>query len=104
MVEPEPQTTTTIRVEPVPNCPVCDGPGALHRQGLADRLCRAPGRWDFYRCARDGNLWLNPRPVEEDLGLCYPAGYFTHTASSPTRKSRRNSSQPGAKERLRRRI
>jgi 2-polyprenyl-3-methyl-5-hydroxy-6-metoxy-1,4-benzoquinol methylase len=102
--QPEPERTGPTRVEAVPACPICGGPGTPYRRDLSDRLWGAPGRWSFHRCNTDGNLWLNPRPVDADLGLCYPAGYFTHSASATPRKPRRQSERQSFKETLRRRI
>jgi 2-polyprenyl-3-methyl-5-hydroxy-6-metoxy-1,4-benzoquinol methylase len=77
-----------IRLETVPHCPVCNAIGAPFHQEVVDRLCHVPGRWSFLRCPTDGNLWLSPRPIDEDLSLCYPEGYFTHAVKPPERKRR----------------
>jgi 2-polyprenyl-3-methyl-5-hydroxy-6-metoxy-1,4-benzoquinol methylase len=103
VAEPEPLEERAIRVQAVPDCPVCGGVGSPHHRDLTDRLCGAPGRWSFHRCVAEGNLWLNPRPIDEDLGLCYPAGYFTHGAASTGGRAKGGAAR-SAKERLRRRI
>src|SRR5262249_27095538 len=61
---------------------------------------RVPGCWSFLRCPAAGNLWLSPRPIGEDLGLCYPGGYFTHSVKQPARKRPKPERSP--KEQLRR--
>jgi 2-polyprenyl-3-methyl-5-hydroxy-6-metoxy-1,4-benzoquinol methylase len=71
-----------IRGEAVPACPICGANGTLAYEALTDRLCEVPGQWRLRRCSRDGALWLDPRPVADDLGACYPSGYFTHGPSA----------------------
>jgi SAM-dependent methyltransferase len=50
----------------------------LH-QGLPDRLFSAPGTWNLAQCpgADCGLAWLDPMPVEEDIGKAYET-YYTH--------------------------
>jgi SAM-dependent methyltransferase len=51
-------------------------------------LCGVPGAWGFRRCtgADCGVLWLDPTPLDEDLGLAYPANYYTHDGvAAPSR-------------------
>jgi 2-polyprenyl-3-methyl-5-hydroxy-6-metoxy-1,4-benzoquinol methylase len=102
MIERQP-ASVAFRLEEVPDCPVCGRPGVLHHERVIDRLCRVPGEWNYRHCVKCGSLWLSPRPIDADLGLCYPDGYFTHSARSPGRAPR-----PGgvraAKERLRRAV
>src|SRR5437867_5959146 len=89
-----------IRLQPVPQCPVCGVPGVPHHQDVTDRLCHVSGEWSFLRCPGSGNLWLSPRPIDEDLGLCYPGGYFTHSTKADVPK--RSGKARGFKEALRR--
>ena len=79
VISERPEPELRFRLEPVERCPVCSGPGATRHAAAVDRLCHVPGRWEYQQCAADGNLWLGPRPIAEDLGLCYPGGYFTHS-------------------------
>src|SRR6478672_5449778 len=74
-----------IRLEDVPLCPVCGGTGTVAYEALKDRLCGVPGEWRLQRCSQDGGLWLDPRPVAEDLSLCYPGNYFTHDVANGSR-------------------
>jgi hypothetical protein len=69
-----------IRTRPQPRCFLCGGDGAVAHAAQRDRLFSAPGEWTLKRCTRPGCdlLWLDPMPVEEDLGKAY-AGYYTHT-------------------------
>lgn len=68
-----------IRSRPCPDCHVCGARGEPLYQGLRDRLFGAPGDWDLKRCPNSecGLLWLDPMPVEEDIGKAY-ANYLTH--------------------------
>jgi 2-polyprenyl-3-methyl-5-hydroxy-6-metoxy-1,4-benzoquinol methylase len=97
------QHEVRFRLEPVERCPVCGGPGEERHTAAVDRLCHVPGQWDYHRCVADGNLWLGPRPIPEDLGLCYPGAYFTHSVKpGDAAKAKRRSRD--RKERLRRRV
>lgn len=68
-----------MRLEAAPRCSLCGSAGAVLYGGLADRLFGSGGAWTVYRCAEPhcGLLWLNPRPVREDIGKAY-ADYYTH--------------------------
>jgi 2-polyprenyl-3-methyl-5-hydroxy-6-metoxy-1,4-benzoquinol methylase len=68
-----------IRSVPRPKCYLCDGPGTLLYEGLTDRLFQAPGTWNIKCCinAECGLLWLDPFPVESDLGEAYES-YYSH--------------------------
>jgi SAM-dependent methyltransferase len=72
---------TKIRVSPEKCCHLCGAPGEPLYGPLRDRLFEAPGEWSFSRCPNRtcGLVWLDPMPVEEDLGKAY-AGCYTHTA------------------------
>lgn len=74
-----------IRTTPAPACPVCGLPGAPLHEHLPDALFAAPGTWSLRRCAGAGcgTVWLDPRPVGEDLGQAYTA-YYTHAAPAGT--------------------
>ncbi len=69
----------SIRSAPAPRCPVCGEPGAPLYDELTDKLYGAPGRWRMRRCSGPGcrTLWLDPAPLEEDVGLAYQR-YYTH--------------------------
>jgi 2-polyprenyl-3-methyl-5-hydroxy-6-metoxy-1,4-benzoquinol methylase len=87
-------TTTTsdaaaIRTEPCPQCIVCGQPGLPLYEGLTDYLSGTPGRWRMVRCADPacGMLWLDPKPLAEDLIKAY-ATYHTHGAARARNLSR----------------
>lgn len=77
-----------IRSRPMPACPLCGGPGVPLHRGLHDRFAPGPEEWALSRCADPGCalLWLDPMPLEEDIGNAYHDGYYTHrdVDSAPT--------------------
>ena len=60
-------------------CYLCNRPGTLLYEGLTDRLFQAPGKWNLKQCsdAGCGLLWLDPFPLDSDLGKAYES-YYTH--------------------------
>ncbi len=66
-----------IRVEEVTACFFCQEPGQMLYADLRDRLFAAPGAWSLLRCHSCGLVWLNPRPVREEIGKAY-SSYHTH--------------------------
>jgi 2-polyprenyl-3-methyl-5-hydroxy-6-metoxy-1,4-benzoquinol methylase len=77
-----PVAETADRADYVPAIPaaccwLCGKPGSVIYRGLRDRRGRAPGMWNFRRCAACGLLWLDPRPAAEHIGRLY-ADYYTH--------------------------
>ena len=74
---------SAIRTRPCPNCYVCESPGELLYESLADRLFGSPGKWNLRRCLNSncGMVWLDPIPVEEDISEAYRS-YYTHETDS----------------------
>lgn len=68
-----------IRTETRPDCFVCGARGVPLYSGLRDRLFHTPGLWSFKRCPDQtcGLLWLDPMPLEADIGRAYRR-YYTH--------------------------
>jgi 2-polyprenyl-3-methyl-5-hydroxy-6-metoxy-1,4-benzoquinol methylase len=68
-----------MRTQPKPDCFLCKAPGKVLYADLRDRLFSAPGRWQLKQCptVECGLVWLDPAPLEEDLGLAYQT-YYTH--------------------------
>jgi SAM-dependent methyltransferase len=64
-------------------CAVCGRHGDALYAGLTDRLFGAPGKWSLKRCpaAKCGLVWLDPIPLESDIGRAY-SGYYTHGAAA----------------------
>lgn len=80
---------TSIRTSPNPNCPLCDSLGEQLYSRLHDRLFGAPGEWSISRCPNTdcGLLWLDPRPLEDDIYKAY-ATYYTHSSPGAVRRLR----------------
>lgn len=72
-----------IRTAPSPHCIACGEAGVPLYEGLTDSLAGTPGTWRMVRCAREtcGMLWLDPKPLPEDLIKAY-ATYHTHTRAT----------------------
>lgn len=70
-------------------CVVCGSSGAVLYRGLVDRLFSSPGEWSISECSNDvcGTLWLDPAPLQDDLGQAY-LDYFTHERHGIPRMSR----------------
>jgi 2-polyprenyl-3-methyl-5-hydroxy-6-metoxy-1,4-benzoquinol methylase len=68
-----------IRTETRPDCFICGANGVPLYRGLKDRLFHTPGNWSFRRCPHQscGLLWLDPMPLESDIGRAYRR-YYTH--------------------------
>jgi len=66
-----------VRVEEARCCLLCEGEGVLLYSGLRDRLFGAPGIWSLMQCPMCQLVWLNPRPIPDDIGKLY-SQYFTH--------------------------
>jgi len=66
-----------IGVEEVAACLFCKTEGEQLYGPLQDRWFGVPGVWGFMRCPRCGFIWLNPRPLLEELSKVY-ISYFTH--------------------------
>ena len=73
----------SIRVRASTSCSVCGSSGEVLYSGLDDVLFGAPGEWTLKRCANQacGLLWLDPQPIEEDVGKAY-ATYYTHQGAA----------------------
>jgi len=68
-----------IRTYSCPKCYLCGHEGKLLYESLKDRLFGAPGEWNLKKCTNSecGLVWLDPMPVEEDIGKAYQ-NYYTH--------------------------
>lgn len=68
-----------IRTAKRENCPLCGAPGLPFHSGLTDRIFGTPGEWHLSTCP-DKNcdlVWLNPMPLESEIGKAYEK-YYTH--------------------------
>lgn len=84
--------TSNIGTRPCPDCYVCGLPGQLLYSGLPDRYFGAPGRWDLRKCPDPdcGLIWLDPMPIEEDIGRAYKQ-YYTHDVDEEAHPSQKKS-------------
>ncbi|MBI3963193.1 MAG: methyltransferase domain-containing protein [Deinococcus sp.] len=73
-----------IRTRPCPDCYLCGTQGEPLYQGLQDHFFSVPGEWNLKKCPNPecGLLWLDPMPIEEDIGKAYQT-YYTHQEGSP---------------------
>ena len=69
----------SLRMEEVPACLLCGTQGTSLYEGLRDRLYGVPGAFGFWHCPDCGFIWLNPRPIREDIPKVYE-NYYTHQA------------------------
>jgi SAM-dependent methyltransferase len=70
-----------IRVEEVPLCRLCSQEGDFLYKDLRDRLFGVSGVWSLRRCPKCSLVWLDPRPVSEDVGKLYER-YLTHDVTN----------------------
>jgi 2-polyprenyl-3-methyl-5-hydroxy-6-metoxy-1,4-benzoquinol methylase len=66
-----------ILVQDFPTCPLCQRDGYLLYADKRDLLFSAPGLWSLYRCTACELIWMNPRPLAEEMSGFYQ-NYYTH--------------------------
>jgi len=71
-----------VRAQRAPDCLLCATPGEALYIGLRDEVGQAPGIWDLKVCPACRLVWLDPRPLPEEIAKLYH-GYHTHTRSDP---------------------
>ena len=69
-----------LRRVDAPHCAACGGSGDVRYEAVEDWIFGTPGQWSFRACKTCDLLWLDPRPVAEDLPKLYQA-YYTHTGT-----------------------
>ena len=76
-----------VRTRSCPDCYICSTKGVMLYRGLQDRLFGAPGRWNLKKCSNPecGLVWVDPMPIEEDIGKMYKT-YYTHQDNSSDRE------------------
>lgn len=70
-----------IRMQEARACFLCGSEGVLLYQDLHDRLFSSQSRWELLRCPKCGLVWINPRPLHEELSKLYEH-YYTHNSSN----------------------
>lgn len=73
-------------IKEVKVCLLCGNEGIPLYQDLQDRLFSIQGVWSLICCPECDFVWLNPRPISEDIGKLY-AECYTHVPP-PDRASR----------------
>jgi 2-polyprenyl-3-methyl-5-hydroxy-6-metoxy-1,4-benzoquinol methylase len=70
---------TEIRTRRCGRCYICGTDGRWLHKNVVDHYFGAPGSWSFRRCANHecGLIWLDPMPLEEDIGIA-DRDYVTH--------------------------
>lgn len=70
-------------------CPLCDAVSEAPVLSGPDYLCGVPGIFSVVRCQACRHVYLNPRPTEETIGVCYPPDYgpYKQTAAPTTAAS-----------------
>lgn len=76
---PDQNESVEIRCEHI-DCPLCGSSNSTVVLTTTDVHCGLAGFFSIVKCAHCGHRFLNPRPVSEDLGLCYPVDYGPHQA------------------------
>jgi 2-polyprenyl-3-methyl-5-hydroxy-6-metoxy-1,4-benzoquinol methylase len=74
-----------IRIQEVSNCLLCKTEGMPMYEKMRDRLFNALGVWNLLRCPHCGLVWLNPRPIIEDIGKVY-IKYYTRGSNDPLKR------------------
>ena len=70
-----------IRFAPVESCPVCDSQERCQETDeVRDHVCGLYGKYRYVRCLNCSLIYEDPRPIVEDLPLCY-RDYHTHEAA-----------------------
>lgn len=85
-----------IHVQAAQSCLLCGSEGILLYQDLRDRLFGAIGTWTLLRCPKCGLVWLNPRPILNDIGKLY-SKYHTHDIGDEISKKRLKSLRKAVK-------
>lgn len=74
-----------VRMEAFPLCILCGAQGEPLYRDLTDRLFGVPGFFQVKQCIGCRLVWLDPRPIPEDLSKCYEK-YYTHSEIPPEEK------------------
>ena len=81
-----------LRSRPIAKCPVCESEESFPKFTIPDFLHGVPGAYTYVECQSCGTVYQNPRVIEEDLVLCYPKTYFTHSIPDEAENLPRSSS------------
>ncbi len=68
------------RLATVGSCPICGRCDSDMLFRSPDWLHGVPGEFTYRRCVSCRTAFQDPRVIAEDIPLCYPDGYYTHSA------------------------
>jgi 2-polyprenyl-3-methyl-5-hydroxy-6-metoxy-1,4-benzoquinol methylase len=79
------------KLENVEKCFLCGSEGEVLYKNLKDAVFGTSGEWQLFKCQNPEChlVWLNPRPVQEDISFAY-SNYYTHTDSQAGSGTLRN--------------
>jgi 2-polyprenyl-3-methyl-5-hydroxy-6-metoxy-1,4-benzoquinol methylase len=63
-------------------CPLCGSDQSDPVTCTIDYVYGVPGDYSFVSCAQCRHIYLNPRPADAALMLCYPRDYAPHTSGA----------------------
>jgi 2-polyprenyl-3-methyl-5-hydroxy-6-metoxy-1,4-benzoquinol methylase len=80
MINDKNHTSSFMKTEDCPQCPVCKSAGNLLYRGLKDYLFGVQGEFSYRRCNNNNCalIWQDPMPVTDDLAIAYE-NYYTHS-------------------------
>jgi 2-polyprenyl-3-methyl-5-hydroxy-6-metoxy-1,4-benzoquinol methylase len=83
------QNKTEIRTHTVSQCYLCKSKGNVLHANIQDRLFGTIGKWSLSKCSNQSCqlIWLNPMPLEEDIGIAYQS-YYTHSETQTKQNSK----------------
>jgi SAM-dependent methyltransferase len=70
---------TAPRTSPVGCCPLCHSRSSEDYIRVKDNTHGIPGLFNYRQCHGCSTIYQDERVVEEDLPLCYPRDYYTHS-------------------------
>ena len=74
------ETTERVLAQRARSCLLCSTLGRTLYADLRDEIGQAPGIWNLCVCPVCGLVWLDPRPLPEEIAKLYH-GYYTHASS-----------------------
>lgn len=86
-------TVGILRLEYIA-CPLCHSVDTTLIQTSKDNLCGIPGEFKVEKCNNCQHRFMNPRPVAESLGDCYPDHYGPHQTNHADKVSSDEGSAP----------
>ncbi|QDQ42858.1 class I SAM-dependent methyltransferase [Methylacidiphilum kamchatkense] len=70
-------------LEEVLNCPICNDKGKIEIKDAEDPCFDIEGKWSYKRCLNCYSLYMDPRPIPQEIPNLYPKTYYTHNSTDP---------------------